>query len=127
MILILGALLGLFSVVFGAYAEHALKQSVSAPHFAFLLTALRYNQIHAVIIVAIGLIISYVPQSKSFKLLRYSGGLFITGTILFCFSIYLAVALNLPELLHVTPVGGVVLILAWLMLLITGCVRLRQK
>ena len=42
MILILGALLGLVSVAFGAYAEHGLREVVSDENFRFLMTAVRY-------------------------------------------------------------------------------------
>ena len=87
MILIIGALLGFFSVAFGAYSEHGLRPKVSDEEFRMLMTAIRYNQVHALIISALGLII--LPSSfLNIHLFRRSGFLFIVGTILFSFSIY---------------------------------------
>lgn len=120
MLLMLGALLGLISVVFGAIADHLIKQHVSQEYFSFLATAIRYNQIHAVVIVAIGLVLSNSAAQQFHRPLKWSGVLFVLGTILFCFSIYCAVSFDIPVLLHITPLGGVLLILAWAVLAIAG-------
>lgn len=47
--------MGFISVAFGAYAEHGLREAVTDEHFRFLMAAVRYNQVHAVVIAAIGL------------------------------------------------------------------------
>ena len=52
---VIGAILGFISVAFGAYAEHGLKTQISAEHFDFIMTAVRYNQLYAIIISCIGL------------------------------------------------------------------------
>ncbi len=115
MILIIGALLGFFSVAFGAYSEHGLRPKVSDEEFRMLMTAIRYNQVHALIISALGLII--LPSSfLNIHLFRRSGFLFIVGTILFSFSIYTSVGLQIPSLLYLTPVGGITLMVSWLSL-----------
>ena len=115
MILIIGALLGFFSVAFGAYSEHGLRPKVSDEEFRMLMTAIRYNQVHALIISALGLII--LPSSfLNIHLFRRSGFLFIMGTILFSFSIYTSVGLQIPSLLYLTPVGGITLMVSWLSL-----------
>ena len=95
MILIVGALLGFFSVAFGAYSEHGLRPNVSDEEFRMLMTAIRYNQVHALIISVLGLIT--LPSSfLNNHLFRRSGFLFILGTILFSFSIYTSVGLQKP-------------------------------
>ena len=115
MILIIGALLGFFSVAFGAYSEHGLRPKVSDEEFRMLMTAIRYNQVHALIISALGLIT--LPSSfLNIHLFRRSGFLFIVGTILFSFSIYTSVGLQIPSLLYLTPVGGITLMISWLSL-----------
>nr|WP_290125228.1 DUF423 domain-containing protein [Francisella noatunensis] len=53
--LIIGAILGFISVAFGAYAEHGLKSQISAEHFEFIMIAIRYNQIYAIVISGIGI------------------------------------------------------------------------
>jgi uncharacterized membrane protein YgdD (TMEM256/DUF423 family) len=120
MILLVGGVLGFISVVFGAYAEHGLKESISEEHFRFLMTAIRYNQVHAVVVTAIGLgIVSGVLPLQSL-LIRWSGILFILGTALFSFSIYLSVVLAIPQLVNITPIGGTIIMLAWMLIAISG-------
>ena len=115
MILIVGALLGFFSVAFGAYSEHGLRPKVSEEEFRMLMTAIRYNQVHALIISVLGLIT--LPSSfLNNHLFRWSGFLFIVGTILFSFSIYISIGLQIPSLLYLTPVGGITLMVSWLLL-----------
>jgi uncharacterized membrane protein YgdD (TMEM256/DUF423 family) len=56
-------LLGLLSVVFGAFSEHALRPNVDAESFRFLMTAVRYNQVHAVALLALALGLALVSVS----------------------------------------------------------------
>ena len=116
MILLTGALLGLISVAFGAFAEHGLKETVSDEHFRFLMTAVRYNQIHSVIIVVIGLSTRSSGCWCDTQHLNWAGAAFIIGTMLFSFSIYLSVSLQIPSLGNLTPLGGITIMIGWLML-----------
>jgi uncharacterized membrane protein YgdD (TMEM256/DUF423 family) len=120
MILMIGAALGLISVGFGAYSEHALRPVVTEESFRFLMTAVRYNQVHAVVITAIGLSLLNTGALSQLKTLKWSAAAFILGTVLFSFSIYFSVYLNIPSLTYLTPVGGITLMIAWLLLLFSG-------
>ena len=73
MILILGALLGLISVAFGAYAEHGLREVVSDENFRFLMTAVRYNQVHAAVIITLGFVMIQKGKLGTAPTLRWSG------------------------------------------------------
>ena len=126
MVLILGAFLGFISVAFGAYDEHGLREVVTDEHFRFLMTAVRYNQVHAVVIAAIGLALLNGGKLSCIPALKWSGLLFIIGTMLFSFSIYFSVSLDLPGLVNITPVGGMTIMAAWLLLMMTG-VLARKK
>ena len=127
MILICGALLGFFSVAFGAYCEHNLRESVSDEHFRSLMTAIRYNQINAVIISVIGIVVGMNGRFADIRTFKWSGYVFILGTLLFSFSIYLSVALELPGLFYLTPFGGVTIMVAWLVLASSGLAALKSK
>ena len=120
MILILGAFLGFISLAFGAYAEHGLREMLTDEHFRFLMTAVRYNQVHAVVIAAIGLALLSGGKLSCIPALKWSGLLFIIGTMLFSFSIYLSVSLDLPGLVNIAPVGGMTIMAAWTLLMVTG-------
>ena len=127
MILAFAALLGFISVAFGAYSEHGLKPVITEEQYRFLLTAIRYNQVNAVVIAAIGLALIVGPEMGNRSVLKGSGILFIVGTFLFSFSIYLSVVLDNSSLVYVTPIGGVTMMLAWLNLLVFACIRIRAK
>ena len=118
-ILVSGAILGFISVSFGAYSEHGLKPIVSEEDFRFLMTAIRYNQVNSVIICAIGLFILVADKNK-IKLFKLSGQIFVIGTLLFSFSIYLSILLKMPNLQYLTPIGGMTLLGAWLMFIISA-------
>jgi uncharacterized membrane protein YgdD (TMEM256/DUF423 family) len=116
MFLTIGALLGLLSVAFGAYFEHGLRPQITDALFHTLLTALRYHQINAIMLSAIGLArLANESLTKSI-LLKWSGFLFVAGTLLFSFSIYAAVLFNQPSLIKAAPIGGTTLMLAWIVL-----------
>ena len=122
-----GAWLGFISVAFGAYAEHGLRQAVTDEHFRLLMTAIRYNQVHAVVIVAIGLTRLNAGKLGNSSTLRWSGLLFIIGTICFSFSMYLSVSLAIPSLVNVTPLGGMAIMAGWLLLLVAGVLARKQR
>lgn len=127
MILLAGALLGFVSVAFGAFAEHSLRENITSEHFRFLMTAVRYNQVHAVVIIAIGFFLHSQPTLIKGYLLKWVGSLFIIGTALFSFSIYSAVLFDLSKLLNITPVGGVTIMISWLCLAVyAGIISVKQ-
>tara|TARA_B100000927_G_C16340697_1_gene419143 strand:- start:108 stop:500 length:393 start_codon:yes stop_codon:yes gene_type:complete len=127
MILVIGAFLGFFSVFFGAYSEHNLREIVTDEHFRQLMTGIRYNQVNSVMICAIGLAHLARMEIFSSRLFRTVGYLFIVGTILFSFSIYVSITLELPKLVYLTPVGGVTIMVSWLSLMLFGFLTIRKK
>lgn len=121
MILIFGSLLGFLSIAFGAYIEHGLRDVVSVSQFEMLKTAIHYQHAHAVVIVMIGFARLYSKGLNQIKGLGLSAGLFIIGTLLFSFSIYVSIIGHWPGILNLTPAGGVTLMMAWLSLIYVGC------
>ena len=127
MILIIGAFIGFFSVFFGAYTEHSLREIVSEEHFRQLMTGIRYNQINSVMICAIGIanLSNFnLFESRFFKVI---GFLFIIGTIMFSFSIYASITFGIPQLVYITPVGGVTIMISWVSLMIFGLLAYKKK
>ena len=90
------------------------------------MTAIRYNQVHAVVVAAIGLALLNGGKLSNLPALKWSGLLFIIGTVLFSFSIYLSVSLDIPSLMNITPVGGMTIMAAWLVLMVVG-ILVRKK
>ena len=127
MILIIGAVLGFFSVFFGAYSEHSLREIVSEEHFRQLMTGIRYNQVNSVLICAIGIANLSKIQVFESRLFQVVGYLFIIGTLLFCFSIYASITFGLPSLVYLTPFGGITIMISWISLLVFGILTLKSK
>ncbi len=117
-VLIMGALLGLLSVIIGASAEHLIRQNVEPEIWRWVMTAVRYHQLGAVTVTAVGLALACgIGSAYRFVL---ASGFLIAGTILFSFSIYAAALTGIEKLTYLTPLGGVSLMFGWLLLIWAG-------
>lgn len=115
-VLLFGAFYGLFSVVFGAFGAHLLKQQLSTPKLDSFEVGVRYQMYHALLLLLIGFLLEFKTGWE-----RGAAYFIIIGTGLFSFSIY---ALSLSEITKIptkiigpiTPIGGLLMILGWLCL-----------
>ncbi len=117
-LLILGTVLGLVSVVLGAFGAHGLKDLVSVEAIQSYETGVRYQMYHGLLLLFIG---SQNFISEKFKTIIFY--LILVGVILFSGSIYglatnTLTAFNFKSIAFVTPLGGLFLIIAWVVLLI---------
>ncbi len=124
-ILILGAILGLLSVLMAAYIDHSLSLTLAGNARHSISVAVRYHQLYAIVITIIGLIIPLQANQRMKSWLIRSAYVFIAGILLFSFSIYFASLTGVLELLHFTPIGGVILMLGWASLLRTALLRMK--
>ncbi len=127
MFIILGALLGLTSVMMGAYADHALTLRVSAVVLAKIATAIRYHQLYALLITMLGLVIP-LQINKQIKLgLQTAALLFLLGLLSFCCGLYSLAFTHMGQLIYLTPIGGMVMMLGWVVLMVVGVMSWRQR
>ncbi|MFM2033863.1 MAG: hypothetical protein RJA32_498 [Pseudomonadota bacterium] len=110
------SLFGATGVAAGAYGAHALAQQLSPYLLNVFQTAVLYQLIHALALLGI---VALLSQSVRSKALLISAGLMVIGTILFSGSLYL-LTLSSWRVGLITPLGGFLLISAWIMLLIAG-------
>lgn len=117
-ILILAAVLGLTSVIIGAFGAHGLKEVLNTEQLQTFEVGVRYQMYHALFLLFIGLIgkISEKTKSTIFYLV-------FVGVIFFSGSIYGLATNNLTgfdfsKIALITPIGGTLLIAAWAILLI---------
>ena len=113
-----GAILGMIAIILGAFGAHALKKILSIEQLATFETGVRYQIYHALFLLFIGLI-KNMPQ-KAKKAIYF---LVLFGVVLFSGSIYLLATNNLTSfdfkiIGFVTPIGGLLLIIAWALLLL---------
>jgi uncharacterized membrane protein YgdD (TMEM256/DUF423 family) len=108
-----GCALGFTGVALGAFGAHALKARLSPELLATFETAVRYQLIHALALLAVAWAVTRWPGRPA----RASGWLFVAGTLLFSGSLYAITLTGVRGLGVVTPVGGVALLAGWLCLL----------
>ncbi|MEO5967151.1 MAG: DUF423 domain-containing protein [Ferruginibacter sp.] len=114
------AIFAILSVALGAFAAHGLKSLFSSGAVATFETGVRYQFYHvfALFVTAI------VYKEFASKLLIWAGRLFIAGIFLFSFSLYFLSIIQgmvLPGYKWVgaiTPFGGMMFIIGWVLLLI---------
>jgi uncharacterized membrane protein YgdD (TMEM256/DUF423 family) len=107
---IAGALIALATAL-GAFGAHALKAHLSQDKLLVYETAVRYHFIHALGLLAIGVLL----RSLDGGLLRWSATLVLAGIILFSGSLYW-LTFGAPRFAGlITPLGGLALIAGWIL------------
>jgi uncharacterized membrane protein YgdD (TMEM256/DUF423 family) len=105
-----GALLVALATMIGAMGAHVFKPRLSLDRYEVLQTAVHYQFFQALGLVLIGMLAERVAA----PLLRTAGALLLIGVVLFSGSLYLLVAGAPTWIGLVTPIGGVFMIVAWL-------------
>ena len=108
---LLGSILAFSAVLSGAFGAHALKETLSAHNsIQTWETAVRYQMMYALALILLSMISLTQPIPKM------AGPCFVAGTLLFSGSLY-GLALDGPKWLGpVTPLGGLTLMIGWLLL-----------
>jgi len=114
---LMGALYGLLAVIFGAFGAHALKKKLTPELLQNFETGVKYQMYHAIVLLVIGFNLGFDAPIDAWIV-----NCFIFGTLLFSFSIYAlclgAAKGNKPKFLGpVTPIGGLLLVIGWALLL----------
>lgn len=117
-LLFIAAILGAIGIAFGAFGAHGLESKISESQIQVWDTAVKYQMIHVILIIA--LLIS--PKSNHYIVPCI---LFLIGILFFSGSLYL---LSLKDLLNlgsfskilgpITPLGGLSFIIGWILLAI---------
>ncbi len=111
------AIFGFFGIIFGAFGAHRLKRVLPAEVLNSFETGVKYQLTHAVVLLFLGFHFDFVSFTE-----RMIASSFIIGVVLFSGSIYAlcyskAKGLNLKFLGPITPVGGLLLMTGWGLLL----------
>lgn len=111
-IIITGAILAFLGVALGAFGAHALKSRLDADLLAVYQTGVQYHLVHALGIVLIGILVMLLPAARWLPAAAWT---MTAGVILFSGSLYLLSITGVRMLGAITPVGGVALLVAWLL------------
>ncbi len=115
--LALASVLGGISVIFGAFASHALKDRLSDRALEIWETGTKYQMYHALALILIALLITRLPASTSLLVAGYA---FIAGILLFSGSLYALSLSGIKWLGAITPLGGVAFIIGWICLAVAA-------
>lgn len=125
------SIFGILAVLLGAFGAHAIKDQLSLYQVDIYNTAVEYQFIHSLALLAVGILIMGFEagdaENKALKHLHIAAKCFAIGIFLFSGSLYLLAAkdlLMLSEYSHIlgpiTPIGGLFFIIGWVFLLIAS-------
>jgi uncharacterized membrane protein YgdD (TMEM256/DUF423 family) len=112
--ILLGAGNAVLAILLGAFAAHAVRDSLSAKMLSVFHTAVDYHLYHALGLIIVGLLINQRPNNR---LLNASVVTMMMGIIIFCGSLYALSLTGLTWLGMITPFGGIALVVAWALVL----------
>ena len=112
------AFLGMTAIILGAFGAHALKKILNLSELNTFETGVKYQMYHALFLLFLGL-----NTHLSTKLKKTILSLTLLGVIFFSGSIYLLATdslndFNFKIIGFVTPIGGLLLIIAWSILMV---------
>jgi len=112
------AFLGMTAIILGAFGAHALKKVLNIEQLDTFETGVKYQMYHALLLLFVGM-----AANISAKMKQYIYWLTVVGVLFFSGSIYLLATNNLTAfdfrtIGFITPIGGFLLIVAWLCIFI---------
>lgn len=101
------------AIALGAFGAHGLKAMLSEHLLTIYKTGIEYHFYNTLGLFAATFIYALKPNSKKIYISLW---LILIGMMIFSFSLYLLAILSMPILGAITPIGGSLLIIAWLTL-----------
>ncbi|WP_343652411.1 DUF423 domain-containing protein [Herbaspirillum sp.] len=114
-----GAVNMFIAVACGAFGAHGLKKMISEEMLAIWHTAVTYQVMHALGMIAIALL---MPRMAG-PAMRWAGNLMLAGIVVFSGSLYLLALTGTRILGAITPLGGAAFLAAWLLVAWAACKR----
>lgn len=109
--LVIGAVNGFLAVALGAFGAHGLEGKISDQALKTWEKAVHYQMFHTVSLLITGVALFKLQSSA----LLWAGWLFILGIILFSGSLYLYSTTGVRSLAMITPFGGIVFLIGWIL------------
>lgn len=112
LIVALGAINTFLAVAAGAFAAHALKNSLTPEYLNAFKTGADYHLIHGIGLIVIAILAKQNPTESHTIIVA----LMFAGIVFFCGSLYILAITGTKWFGMMTPIGGVCFLLAWLLL-----------
>ncbi|MCW4468576.1 DUF423 domain-containing protein [Flavobacterium sp. MFBS3-15] len=115
-IIAVAAVLGAIGIILGAFGAHGLKELIEPDKIIVFETGVRYQMYHALFLLFVGT--TSLVSEKAKKAVLW---LTVSGVLFFSFSIYFLAcnalfSFDFGKIGFITPIGGLLLILAWVVL-----------
>ena len=109
---------GIFTIVLGAFGAHGLKQYLSAEQLSSFEVGVKYLMFHALFLMFVAST-NFVEENEKRAIFYFTffGTLFFSGSI-FLLTTKNVTGIDFKFLGPVTPIGGLLLIVAWIWLFI---------
>lgn len=114
--ILIAAVNGLFAVALGAFGAHGLKGKVAPDQLSIFEVGVRYQMYHALALLGVAWVLSLQPS----RAVSAAGVFMLLGIVLFSGSLYGLVLAKWRWLGPVTPIGGLCLMIGWLMLAVAA-------
>lgn len=101
------------TVALGAFSAHALREVLDERLLKIFNTAVEYQLYHSLGLLLIGNLLMSHRDNLFLKRAAYT---MLIGMVVFSGSLYLIVVTGINKLGMITPIGGVLMIIAWLLL-----------
>lgn len=111
------ALSGFVSVALGAFGAHGLKNKLSVDMLAVYKTAVEYQFVHTLALLAVAFCIHSFGKQLA---LNIAGIGFMLGIVIFSGSLYALSLSGIKVLGAITPIGGLAFLVAWMSLFIAA-------
>ena len=115
LILTVAAFSGMLAVILRAFGAHALKGHLPPDQMDVYLLASQYHFYHTLALLFLGLLALKFPGNAW---LGWGTALMVAGLVLFCGGLYLKIITGQQWIGVVSPLGGISLILSWLLVAI---------
>ncbi|MEJ6706852.1 MAG: DUF423 domain-containing protein [Porticoccus sp.] len=106
------AMLGFFAVALGAFGAHLLQGTTAPEMLNLWQTGVQYQMFHVLALLSV-----IVAANRHYTVLwSVVGWLFVMGSIIFSGSLYLLVITGIKAFGMITPIGGSMFLVGWLVL-----------
>ena len=110
------SLLGIITIVLGAFAAHSLKESLSSEAMEGLRTGIRYQMYHVIVLLFVNTYQGFSEKLKNnISIFFFIGILFFSGSI---YAIYIG-GVPAKSIWFITPLGGLLLIVGWVLMFVS--------
>jgi len=111
--LLIASVSGALSVAIGAFGAHGMRTFLEANNrFDTFETAVRYQFYHTFLLLIIGLLMTQFQT----KTMEWAGWFCFAGILIFSGSLYILCATGVKWLGAITPIGGLMFIVSWVLL-----------